>query len=561
MQRGAIYKCNWLLAVSKVIVFAAGVVKYFRSNRMRLYIRLTELGQHLNWMQQPKKQRTITMTKFIPLLIIFTALVGCGGSGGSESNGGGDQRGDIGDRPIDGREAEYTISVIEHIGENSFYKEVNAFEGFPMEFELSGVQTDEYYLGNFEIKRIDGCGGVRRLYDDDDYIWETVNNVPGNCTIKVEYSLTRTDLPHLITVTSNGYGASIKPLSLSVKDGDPAYFFLDVQEGYRSTVSGCDGRRDGNQFIVDNVNDHCSVNVSTEPTSGDALMITTSVTAGVRISPDSAEALPGDLIQLRVSSGFGFETTVTGCNGTLSDGIYEFVATNSCAVNAEAYPVQSVPIIYIETTDNEPVNLEIQTLVDGEYSHTVSNISEVALLDTITSIGAELTRPNQSIIAASSGCQLSDYASNIVQEGRVYLSRGEDLDPMYLGGELDRVQTDCTWTLATEHSEYRKFGLATLDVQLLNNDGYDGYIEKKIAYAGTASQFTVDIEDYSFAEASGADECAVDRNGEVLTSYHGQNYVRGIMDVEYGEMPELCTAGALMHSNDYVDPRESYENQ
>jgi hypothetical protein len=500
------------------------------------------------------------MMKFTSLLMIIAALAGCGGSGGSSSNGGGDQRGDISDRPIDGREAEYTITVVEHIGENTFYKEVNAFEGFPMEFELIGAQTDEYFLGNFEIGNIDGCGGVRRLYDGDDSIWETVNNVPGNCTIKVEYSLTRTDLPHLIDVDITGYGASISPLHLSASQGKPAYFFLNVKDGYDASVSGCGGRRADDQYIVDSVSEDCTVNVSTSPTSDGALTISTTAMQGAVVYPESALVNMGDEVSFTIKHGAGFDTVVTGCNGELSEGVYTVQAQSSCNINVEAYPKNNAPIISVETTDDYPVILTVQTRQGEDYQYTVSEAPYVALTDDISMIQAELKRPSQSIIVSSEGCNArnaDDHGDMFIYSSvHLYRTRPEYLDDNSPDEALDNLDSDCTWTLNTEPSNYKQYGKSGIAINLWSNEQIEGADMSSIAFTGTATQFIIDQPGYVLDELGTSPNCKVERRDNIVTIYHGQTLEKDYHEVEYGELPELCSAYAQMYTEDYLFPWE-----
>ena len=503
------------------------------------------------------------MMKLNVFIVTAMILAGCGGGGSSSgSTGGGSERGDISDRPYDASEAEYTIVVIEHMGEETFYQEVSAYKGFPMEFDLWGVQTEEYFWDNFELSDIEGCGGVRRMVEDQNNGWETIHNVPGDCTVTVQYKSTFKDLPHLVQINNQGYGATIQPKLVSVAHGEPAYFSIRMKDGYETSVSGCEGYREGGQFIIDSVNEDCSVTAITKPLmANNTVLITTSAMTGSRITPESAEVNIGDVVKLEVSSGFGFDVNVTGCNGALSEGVYEFTASTSCAVNVEAYPEQDVPIITIESSDGEPLNIEIQTLIGGTYGDIATEVPEVALLESINWISTSLAKPNKSIITSSSGCQMTDYGSNIVQGGSVSLSRGEDFDPMLRGGELDRVQTDCTWAITTEPTEFRQFGLSTLWGNQVNNEASDTFREDKVAFNGTATQFIIDVPGYKIDKLSEFEGCPAEQTGNVVTIYHGQQFYKSPYEVGFDELPELCPVQVDLLSNDYVDPWESYENQ
>ncbi|WP_049722405.1 hypothetical protein [Gilvimarinus polysaccharolyticus] len=495
------------------------------------------------------------MMKFVPLIITSVFLVGCGSGSGSTNSGGsggGSERGDINDRPFAASDSDYTISIIEYKGEDVFRTEMLAFSGFPMEIYLLGAQSLDYEF--FEIQSAEGCGGVRRLNPEDDSGWETINNVPGNCTVTVNYQSTlKTDFPHLVNTEVSGYGASVSPALLSVPDGGQAHLFLNIQDGYEAVMSGCGGQMLTDRYVIDSVGEDCTVHTTVTPISSQLVSITTSAMPGARIKPEVANVNAGDIVRFSIDEGVGFEVTAAGCGGTLIDGIYQFTAAADCTVSVESYPEQDVPIIFIEATGGESVMVEVQVNNDDDYSYVRSVVPEVALLDNISFVRAQLKRPNKAIISSATGCYFNEESLSYIYAGLELYRKGDEL----IVGEgpeeaLDQIETDCTWTLSTEPSSYRKFGISKLDVQLLNNEGYDGYQDEKFAFNGTASQFIVDEAGYEFYGVSGPGDCTAERTESVVTVYHGQNYFKDVNDVEYGELPELCTAGVLMHSNDYV---------
>ena len=482
------------------------------------------------------------MMKFIPLLMIIAVLVGCDGSGSNGGGGstGGNERGNVDERPHNPSEADYMISIIEYAAEDVLRSEVRAYRGFPMEFFLMGTYTD----GDYEIKSAEGCGGVRRV-EEADYYWETINNVPGNCTVEIHYESTQTDLPHLVRVDSSGYGATIEPSLLSVPDGEPAHIFIDAQDGYSVSMSGCGGQQLDDRYLINSVGEDCTVHATVTPTSGQQVAITTSATLGARIQPESAIVNAGDTVRFNIQSGFGFESTVTGCDGVLAEGVYEFTASSDCAINVEAQPVQDVPIVSVETTQGEPVVLKVY--LSGDEPSVYNSVPEMAVLENVEGFYVEQRRPNSSIITSFNGCSEDNYGG---------------LQNIYSGVSIFPGESDCTLTLTTEPSSYTQFGRSYQYYDPADDTfKIEPYTNEQMAFTGTASQFSLAEIDPEFkvAEVTGHYLCDVQRNGDIVTLNHPQQ-ILSLAPELYG-IPELCWSSVYLQPKDYVDPWDDYENQ
>ena len=480
------------------------------------------------------------MMKSIPLLMIIAVLVGCGGSGSNEGGGssGGNERGNVDERPHNPSEADYMISIIEYAAEDVLRSEVRAYRGFPMEFNLMGSYTD----GDYEIKSAEGCGGVRRVDEEADYYWETINNVPGNCTVEIHYESTQTGLPHLVRVDSAGYGATIEPSLLSVPDGEPAHIFIDAQDGYYVSMSGCGGQQLDDRYLINSVGDDCTVHATVTPTSGQQVSITTSATLGARIQPELAIVNAGDTVRFNIQSGFGFESTVTGCDGVLSDDVYEFTASSDCAVNVDAHPLKDVPIVSVETTQGEPVVLKVY--LSGDEPSVYNSAPEMAVLDNVEGLYVELQRPNSSIITSFNGCSEDNYGG---------------LQNIYSGVSIFPGDSDCTLTLTTEPSSYTQFGYASQSYYPAKSEfEIEEHTEEQLAFTGTASQFSLaGINDgLEVEELNGHYLCKIERNGDIVTLYHLQRPLSSPED-QYG-IPGLCWSTIDLRPEDYVDPWDDY---
>lgn len=491
--------------------------------------------------------------KTLLMTLLTLTLVGCGSgsNSGSVSSNNTGKRGNIEDRPSSVRGTpDYTITIIEFIGDEAYRSHVGAFDGFPMEFFMEAQIGN--YSDRFELSSAEGCGGVRRLYAGDDWAWETIKNVPGDCTVTVHYEPVQTGLPYLVQVDTTGYGASIKPANLSVPPGEPAYFFLDVMDGYEINVSGCNGQRLDDRYVIASVGESCKIHASVTAVSGQTVSITTSATMGARIKPAEANVNLGDLVRFDIETGFGFEATVTGCDGTLTDGSYVFNATTSCSVSVEAYPEQDVPIVHIETTRNEEATINIGYLRVKEYDHeddyaiATTTIPEVALLDSVTQISAKLAHPNRSIITSTHGCNVDRHSSALfAAEVSLYRTQDTGDDNLLFDQALDLIHTDCTLTLTTEPSSYIEFGDAVLVTTMFNNETSrpEGYDIIKLAYTGTATQFNlIDEPGYVFDLLEPTRGCIVERQDDVITLYHGQKHFRESPLPDPGPNLALCSA-------------------
>ncbi|WP_020208907.1 hypothetical protein [Gilvimarinus chinensis] len=458
------------------------------------------------------------------LAISAITLAGCGsgsGSSGGDTGGStGDQRGNIEDRPISISESDRDMTIIEIVGDSIMEQTIPAYRGFPMEFTLNGL-VDE----RFELTDIEGCGGVRSMNPGAPLVsqYETVHNVPGDCTVTATYSLA-SETPHLISVDLEGYGTTISPMDLSVPSGESAYLFVSREPGYDLNITGCNGLLNEDTYVIESATENCKITAESTPTSAEQVIITTSATAGARIEPSTATVNSGDQVIFDIESGYGFTTKVTGCDGTVSEGSYKFTATGDCTIDVVSLPDSDNPILTIETSNNEPVFLQIVD-ENGRENPVFTTIPHVVLRESIESMNIQLEKPSGSILYSADGCHRDPYHNDIIHDGIIYLY-----------DELPLVQNDCTLTFETRVSDYMPVGTASLSKFF--TDTMENEEISKIAFVGSASQFAIDEPSMSVVELNGHYLCEYRRDGNLVTVYHNQTYTK--WNTPSSELSELC---------------------
>lgn len=154
-----------------------------------------------------------------------------------------------------------------------------------------------------ELESVSGCGGV---LDDQSYL---VGPLTAGCTIDARF------MPILFELTaSSGSGGSVSPASQTVQYGDQAQFTVLPQDGFRITdVAGCPGELRGTIFTTEWITSACDLTVEFEP---DTFTITTSATAGGRVTPEQAVVQAGEeqVFMLEADDGHRIGA-ISGCDG------------------------------------------------------------------------------------------------------------------------------------------------------------------------------------------------------------------------------------------------------
>lgn len=479
------------------------------------------------------------MIKLSVALLLLVSLAGCGSGSGSSSNGGssdGGERGDITDRPISSSDRDFVVTVVQYVGDTVIQTPVAAFQGFPIEFFVGGHGED------FLLESIQGCGGVRKLYEDDpndefshlaEKQYETINNVSSNCTVTAKYKSTLA-APLLISVDLSGYGVSITPETLSVTQGQDASFFVDIRAGYTLDISGCSGTLINDVYRIANASESCSILADVLPTSGQVVQIDTVTSEGTAVEPSSVSVNAGEVIEFQIESGFGFNPFVSGCEGIFVNGVYQVIAQSDCTVSVDANTTND-SVVTIES--NEPVYIE---LYDKNFQEIGSStVPLIAVSDEVEYIDVRLKRPSTNIITSANGCTTRDIGpleARAITSGVVSLSR-----------EYESLTAGCTLTLETEFSEFKPFNDAKLSFVGAHYQG-----EEVVApvYYGTASQHNLDVEGFEVAEAltlTANNECRIDLRGSFATVYHPQRYLVSSHD-------QLCPLIVDLQPEGY-DPR------
>lgn len=105
---------------------------------------------------------------------------------------------------------------------------------------------------NYEIDRIDGCNGS--LLGNE---YKT-GEITEACTVSASFKA----ITHAVTTTA-GENGSISPISMLVNQGTTGTFALTADEGYEvDTISGCNGSLSGNEYIIGEATEACTIAVS-----------------------------------------------------------------------------------------------------------------------------------------------------------------------------------------------------------------------------------------------------------------------------------------------------------
>ncbi len=184
----------------------------------------------------------------------------------------------------------------------------------------------------YRLDAVTGCGGS---LDGLNY---TTGPITSSCSINAHF----TRIAHTVAAIA-GEGGEISPASRQVAHGDASSFTLEPAAGYElDTVSGCDGRLDGNTYTTAGITAACTVTASF---SRQQYTISASAGAGGAISPVTQRVPHGTsaLLTLAAESGYAI-AGVTGCAGTLNGNRFTTEPlTADCHVNA-AFALLSYPV-------------------------------------------------------------------------------------------------------------------------------------------------------------------------------------------------------------------------
>lgn len=239
-------------------------------------------------------------------VLLPLGLVACGGGGGGSTT-----------TAVTPTPKTILVSTTVTAGSGSFT---------PISANLTAGQTTSFVLTpatGFSLATATGCGGTLT-----GQTFQT-SAVTSACTV----SATFTPLVYNLTATA-GTGGTISPSSLQVTHGQAASFTLTPDTDYIiAQVSGCGGSLTGNSYQISAVNAACAV---TATFSKNMINLTTTAGPGGSISPTSDRVVSGGSRQLTVTPNAGYEiTSVTGCNGVLTENIYRTgVLTQDCTVTA-----------------------------------------------------------------------------------------------------------------------------------------------------------------------------------------------------------------------------------
>ena len=169
------------------------------------------------------------------------------------------------------------------------------------------VETDHGY----QIKSISGCGGN---LNGNKYIIKEVNH---HCQISVQSS-------NLFSIKTNLVGnGSISHHNPKIKYGENITFDVTPDSGNSLySATGCNGELVGDQYIVNNLKENCTIQFSFLDNALERL-VTTKTVGKVKITPSLLKIPLGGNGSLRVLTENGYIIdSITGCSGELDGGIY-----------------------------------------------------------------------------------------------------------------------------------------------------------------------------------------------------------------------------------------------
>ncbi len=163
----------------------------------------------------------------------------------------------------------------------------------------------------------------------------------------------------VVTTTVNSGSGAIEPQTATVTAGANVEFRLQPAQGHvLSSVSGCNGVLNDNNYRVSNVNSNCNVSANFTAISN-TYTITTSVSQGGSINPKLQTVLEGNSATFNVDLAAGYVLSdIQGCNGTLSGSRYHVTNVRAnCVVTAVFADTRKAPSQLAYSLDGENANL------------------------------------------------------------------------------------------------------------------------------------------------------------------------------------------------------------
>ncbi len=162
----------------------------------------------------------------------------------------------------------------------------------------------------YEIKEVTGCGGTLS------FTTYTTTPVTSGCHITARFRR-----KHHEVNTDADTGGTIDPQRQTVSHGEVARFTVTPDSGYEiEEVTGCDGSLSNGTYTTGPVTTGCAVFASFRRKR---YAVTTHAETGGDIIPANITVEHGMAAEFRLRSDEGYHlSTVTGCDGSLSNGVY-----------------------------------------------------------------------------------------------------------------------------------------------------------------------------------------------------------------------------------------------
>jgi hypothetical protein len=213
------------------------------------------------------------------------------------------------------------------------------------------------------------------------------------------------DITQFIITSTSGDGGSISPVSVTVDENKTTSFTLTPNPDYAiDSVTGCDGRLEGNTYSTDVVTQDCVVSARFNLKS---YTVNASAGQGGSISPAEQTVIHGETTSFTLTPNPDYAIdSVTGCNGSLEGDTYSTdVVTQDCAVSA-LFKLKSYAVT-ATAGQGGGITPAKQTVIHGETATLTLAPDTGYAIDSVTGCDGSLEDSLYTIARATQDCTVS----------------------------------------------------------------------------------------------------------------------------------------------------------
>ncbi|MDF1641395.1 Kelch repeat-containing protein [Thalassolituus oleivorans] len=244
-------------------------------------------------------------------------------------------------------------------------------------------------------------GGFADALEND--VWKSSDGKYWALAHKQNFNLT---VEYSDITTSSGYNGSISPEGDRIANGLQAEFTLTPDAGFGIlNVTGCNGSLEGRLYTTAALTNDCQIQASFTP----QYEVTVIAGSHGEISPNTTQFINhGNTASFVISPNTGYKIlAVTGCSGTLADGIYTTAAiTNSCSV-AATFELQEFQVSLNVGTGGIVSPSETQTLTYGSSTSFTVTPDEGFNIKSVSGCSGELDNSTYRIPSTVNNCVVS----------------------------------------------------------------------------------------------------------------------------------------------------------